>query len=471
MRETEVLISRKEPRVVSQAVAVGLALAVVVPWLAYLLLQAGHPWDEAEHAHVAWLISQGKRPLVDFFQHHQPLLWSLLTPYFRLGFNGAGVLLWGRVLVVCSALAAIISLRRLGHWLGVAVFIGLTVAIPELFVTRPETISTALLLVALAIWANPAPDIASALAGMAVGAAVYASPRFALTGAFFLLMGQQSVRRWVFLCCGAIVFVALYTMCSGYPLSEVLFNIEFSAHLQTVGDLPFWRPQEFWLLLFVCAWAPLAVLIVAVRQSDRARSAFFLVYTVAIFLTCDYVAGYFRYAQAYAPFLAALAITAGWITQHLELPPNTRGTLALIVAATFLFGAIAALVPWLGLQPLSLMGSIKARDQLAASIPPQEAVMLYTLHSPIAVRDVSYYGSPIADGRDRLCTAVRGFKTTLRLPVCDFFAELVKRPYLTETNIQKAMRVEDAENATAILRSDYQAQQIGGSMVWLAVRR
>jgi hypothetical protein len=300
---------------------------------------------------------------------------------------------------------------------------------------------------------------------------VYASPRFALTGAFFLLVGQQSVRRWVFLCCGAIVFVALYTVCSGYPLSEVLFNIEFSAYLQTVGDLPYGRPQEFWLLLLVCTCAPLAALIGAIRQSHRARSALFLGYTVAIFATCDYLAGYFTYSQAFAPFLTALAITAGWITQHLELPPNTRGTLALIVAATFLFSGIAALAPWVGLQPLSLMGSIQARDQLAARIPPQEAVMVYTLHSPIAVRDASYYGSPIWDGQDRLCTAVRGFKTTLRLPGCDFFAELVKRPYLTETNIQKVIPVEDADKATAILRSDYQPLQIGGAKGWLVVRR
>ena len=97
--------------------------------------------------------------------------------------------------------------------------------------------------------------------------------------------------------------------------------------------------------------------------------------------------------------------------------------------------------------------------------------MVYTLHSPIAVRDASYYGSPIWDGQDRLCTAVRGFKTTLRLPGCDFFAELVKRPYLTETNIQKVIPVEDADKATAILRSDYQPLQIGGAKGWLVVRR
>jgi len=186
-----------------RGMALGLGWAIVAAWLVYLLLQTGAPWDEAEHAHVAWLLSQGKRPLVDFFQHHQPLLWTLLSPYYRLGFEGAGVLLWGRVLVVCCALATVFSLRRLGHWTGVALWIFLTLLMPDLFVTRPETISTGLILVGLAIWAGPTTSTLSVvLAGAAAGAAVYASPRFLLLGGFFCVAGASdahalglSVRR------------------------------------------------------------------------------------------------------------------------------------------------------------------------------------------------------------------------------------------------------------------------------------
>ena len=62
----------------------------IAAWLLFLCFQHGHPWDESEHSHAAWLISNGKRPLEDFFQHHQPLLWSLLSIYFDAGFKGPG---------------------------------------------------------------------------------------------------------------------------------------------------------------------------------------------------------------------------------------------------------------------------------------------------------------------------------------------------------------------------------------------
>jgi len=39
--------------------------------------------DTLEHVHSAWLVSHGKIPYVDFFQHHNPLLWYLGAPLVR----------------------------------------------------------------------------------------------------------------------------------------------------------------------------------------------------------------------------------------------------------------------------------------------------------------------------------------------------------------------------------------------------
>lgn len=36
--------------------------------------------DDVEHIHSAWLVFEGKIPYVDFFQHHNPLLWYLFAP-------------------------------------------------------------------------------------------------------------------------------------------------------------------------------------------------------------------------------------------------------------------------------------------------------------------------------------------------------------------------------------------------------
>ena len=39
--------------------------------------------DTLEHVHSAWLVSHGKIPYVDFFQHHNPLLWYIGAPFVR----------------------------------------------------------------------------------------------------------------------------------------------------------------------------------------------------------------------------------------------------------------------------------------------------------------------------------------------------------------------------------------------------
>lgn len=47
-------------------------------WIIY-----NHPpktGDDVEHIHSAWLVYQGKIPYIDFFQHHNPLLWYLFAP-------------------------------------------------------------------------------------------------------------------------------------------------------------------------------------------------------------------------------------------------------------------------------------------------------------------------------------------------------------------------------------------------------
>ena len=36
--------------------------------------------DEFEHLHASWLISEGKLPYRDFFEHHHPLLWYVFAP-------------------------------------------------------------------------------------------------------------------------------------------------------------------------------------------------------------------------------------------------------------------------------------------------------------------------------------------------------------------------------------------------------
>ena len=37
-------------------------------------------YDTVEHIYASWLISEGKLPYKDFFEHHNPLFWYLFSP-------------------------------------------------------------------------------------------------------------------------------------------------------------------------------------------------------------------------------------------------------------------------------------------------------------------------------------------------------------------------------------------------------
>ena len=78
---------------------------LTIVWMA-ILFSRFISVDEVEHAHVAWLMSiRGMTPLVDFFQHHQPILWHVIQPYFYFGGSGPEVLYYGRAIVlICAAL-------------------------------------------------------------------------------------------------------------------------------------------------------------------------------------------------------------------------------------------------------------------------------------------------------------------------------------------------------------------------------
>ena len=39
--------------------------------------------DTYEHIHASWLVSTGLVPYRDFFEHHHPLLWYVLSPLVK----------------------------------------------------------------------------------------------------------------------------------------------------------------------------------------------------------------------------------------------------------------------------------------------------------------------------------------------------------------------------------------------------
>lgn len=452
-----------------RAAAFAVLGTLCVLWLGYLLFQTGHAWDESEHAHVAWLMSQGKRPIDDFFQHHQPLLWDVLSIYYRAGFSGAGVLIWGRVLVVLSGLVSVWALLSLGRTstadrltpaglAGVVVFIALTLVLPPLLVSRPETLSTACMLAALALWHRDdgSPELRALAAGVLAGAACYASPRFIVFGGFFALLSKNTTRRWALLIAGGVLFVSIYTQLSGFSLEKVLFNLRFSGYLQSVGDFAAGLSKEFWVLFVVAVIAPMLPVLKLLGSSDRLRGALLIANLLAIFFICDRAAGLFRYVQAYAPFVVAVPVVVLWLIARVRSVSGWHAFAGTTAVVILLIASAAMLSAHVTLPQFHLVRMIRAKNELAALVPAGRTVLLYADRHPITVWDASYYGTPLFDARDRLCKAVSKFRGEIKLPPCGYLNTMQRmRPYLLDARIDRAVKIRELSTVHQWIGDNY----------------
>lgn len=439
-----------------------ISLAIVTTlWLAFLFFQKGKPWDEAEHAHAAWLISQGKRPIDDFFQHHLPVIWNFLAIYFYAGFSGPGVLIWGRMLVVFCALALLLgitSLERhhsgtpldLSRSIGFVTFASMTLLLPDLFIARPETLSSAFFFLALALWNRSQSSFyCEFVSGFLVGATCYTSPRFLVLIGLLLLIGRQSMHRWAILGAGSLSFVSMYTVATGFSIEKAMFCLRFSAHLQSINDgAIFGDAIAYYLLLLMIIGLFLTAMLTGTSPANRMRGRELIAFTILVFFVCFLSAGKFQYHQAYAPFVSATAAAAAWLGARIEKPRR----LVLISSGLLLAAVIGVLRP----PSFDFISMVHARTALADAVPPGQKMLLFNFASPITVQDVSYYGSPLADGQDRLCRAIRSFQSKLVLPPCDFFADLRDgRPFVTDIDIHIAVSLVDTVRTLKIVNSHY----------------
>ena len=168
--------------------------------------------DEVEHLHAAWLVAQGKIPFVDFFEHHQPILWYLLAPLTGI-FEPAQAVIAGRLIMllfVAGTLILVLDMaRRLTGRLDLALlsvmllqgsygFAGVSLEI------RPDVAQTFFMCLALdffIIWTTSHAFGHALLWGSALGCAIAILhkaivwlPAFAL-GALILLIRERA-HRW-----------------------------------------------------------------------------------------------------------------------------------------------------------------------------------------------------------------------------------------------------------------------------------
>lgn len=74
---------------------------------------SGFFMDTAEHIHSSWLVSIGKVPYRDFFQHHNPLLWYLFAPVTQLFYRDTAIVYAARVVAILGWGAVLYKLYAL----------------------------------------------------------------------------------------------------------------------------------------------------------------------------------------------------------------------------------------------------------------------------------------------------------------------------------------------------------------------
>lgn len=237
-----------------------LTAAILSVWMIYLLFQPGHPNDEAEHLHIAWLIQvHGLKPISDFFEHHQPAIWHLIGSLFRIGVNDDWLLFFGRIYVVVAALLSAIGLYLIGCrstgvnakslLIPVFYFMLSSLFLKNLMVIRPETFATPCIIYCVLLWrasfsaTQTNARLLSAGAGLLGIAAVMISPRFAILAPGIPLLFpshltvsmSQVIYRVTWGLLGSAVGFFLSLNFFNQSLADLTFNVEFSALLQTTG--------------------------------------------------------------------------------------------------------------------------------------------------------------------------------------------------------------------------------------------
>ncbi len=102
--------------------------------------------DEFEHLHASWLISIGKVPYVDFFEHHHPLLWYVSAPIVGLFYDNVAVFYVMRGISLIFSLLTLWYLYQIvlfwgdkkSAWLAIALALGNIITLYNIYQFRPD---------------------------------------------------------------------------------------------------------------------------------------------------------------------------------------------------------------------------------------------------------------------------------------------------------------------------------------------
>jgi hypothetical protein len=173
----------------------GVALALLAH-LGFGVFRAAMDFDEFHFLHGGWLVAQGRRPYLDFWDDHGPLIHVLISLFYRAGGSGdAAALFFHRAVLFGLLLASAAGVHRIARELrpGDAAFPALALALfaasPILghkgIEARSDNLLQPIWILSLGLWLRAARSGRSgafALAGLAVGAGFLVTPKTSMLG-------------------------------------------------------------------------------------------------------------------------------------------------------------------------------------------------------------------------------------------------------------------------------------------------
>jgi hypothetical protein len=332
-----------------------LGLGVAWALLVRRSLLYGFDHDELEHVHSAWLVSQGERPYLDFFEHHHPLLWYYLSPFVSFWRDDARALIAARMalwpFIMLYSGATYLLARRLfdRHVALLAVLLLLTnvVVVGNVTEIRPDVPQAALgMLGVLLLYWQPRATRSKLLAcGFALGVAL-----LFLQKAIFLMLALGVVALWrdvagvparrhvIWLSAGCLLplvgfaaWLALENDLSEYLLFNWLLNLKF----QRTFSLLAIAQQEY--QVHAAAWLFAAISLFCFDHDSRGKE----LRLIAILLGLSLSTVRMAFGQYWLPLVPLVAIFgAHGILAALE-SPRLRAvaiSFAVLLPGTFTLG-------------------------------------------------------------------------------------------------------------------------------------
>ncbi len=116
--------------------------------------------DEFEHLHASWLVSIGKKPYLDFMEHHHPLLWYLSAPIVKFFYDDVIIFYIMRAITVLFSILTLLYIYKIvlffgdkkSGWLAVALYLGNLITFYNFYQFRPDNFMNFCFIVGIYYW-------------------------------------------------------------------------------------------------------------------------------------------------------------------------------------------------------------------------------------------------------------------------------------------------------------------------------